>query len=63
MIATVLILVSAVVFAATVWRELDPGAPPPNPDVRRLPPVLLIAINGVLFLAALAVLAGIWIGR
>ena len=50
-------------FVAAVWRELYPGAPPPRPDVHRLPRVLLFALNGFLALVALAVLFGIWFGR
>ncbi|TPG06545.1 YidH family protein [Sphingomonas oligophenolica] len=59
--ASLLILFSAFCFMAGVWRELDPGAPPPMPDVRRLPPALLIGINGSLALTALAALVGIWV--
>ena len=55
----VLILFSAFAFAAGVWRELSPGAPPPRPDTRRLPPALLIAVNGFLVLVSLAALAGV----
>lgn len=62
-IGTVLVLLSAFSFVAAVWRELKPGAPPPNPDVQRLPPAILIAVNGILSLAAIAVLVGIWFGR
>src|SRR4051812_2112731 len=62
-IGTVLIVFAAFSFAAAVWRELDPGAPPPNPDVRRLPPAILVVVNGILLLASLGVLAGIWLGR
>jgi putative membrane protein len=54
-----LILFSAFAFAAGVWRELSPGAPPPRPDTRRLPPALLIAVNGFLVLVSLAALAGV----
>ena len=61
LIATVLILFSAISFVAAVWREIAPGAPPPRPDVRRLPAAALIAINGVLFFATVAVLVGVWI--
>ena len=60
---SVLVLFSAFCFAAAVWRELFPGPPPPRPDVRRLPPPLLIAMNGFLVLVSLAALAGIWIAR
>ena len=34
---SVLAAFAAFCFAAAVWRELYPGAPPPRPDVRRLP--------------------------
>jgi putative membrane protein len=60
---SVLVVFAAFCFAAAVWRELSPGAPPPQPDVRRLPRVLLFALNGFLALVALAALLGIWFGR
>lgn len=63
LVGTVLVLFSAFSFLAGVWRELFPGAPPPRPDVRRLPAPLLIAINGVLAAAAIGVLVGLWLGR
>ena len=40
-------------FMAGVWRELWPGAPPPQPDVRRIPAKALVALNGFLSLSAL----------
>jgi putative membrane protein len=52
----------AAFFAAAVWRELWPGAPP-RPDVRRLPPAALLALNGFLALVCLGALVGIWLGR
>jgi putative membrane protein len=61
--ASVLILFSALSFVAGVWRELDPGAPPPRPDIRRLPPWLLIGVNGFLMLVSLAAFVGIWVVR
>lgn len=57
---SVLLLFSAFCFVAAVWREMRPGAPPPKPDTRRLPPALLGTINGFLMLVALAALVGIW---
>src|SRR3954466_8856224 len=39
---TALILFSAFVFVAGVWRQLFVGAPPPNPDVAALPPQILV---------------------
>jgi putative membrane protein len=58
-----LALFAAFCFAAAVWRELWPGAPPPRPDVRRLPPAALLALNGFLALVCLGALVGIWLGR
>ena len=60
---SVLILFSAFCFVAGVWRDLDAGAPPPRPDIRRLPSWLLIVVNGFLVLVALAALVGIWVMR
>jgi putative membrane protein len=40
-----------------------PGAPPPEPDVRRIHPALLVVVNGFLVLVALAALASVWFGR
>lgn len=60
---TVLVLFSAFCFAAAVWRELFPGAAPPRPDVRRIPPVLFVLFNGFLALVALAALFGVLFGR
>src|SRR3954447_5745968 len=42
---TLLVLFSAFCFCAAVWRQLFPGAPPPQPTVRRIPPALLMIIN------------------
>jgi putative membrane protein len=56
-----LILFSSFCFAAAVWRELSPGAPPPRPDTKRMPAPLLIAINGFLAFVSLVALVGIWI--
>ena len=44
-------------------QMISGGAPPPQPDVRQLPRVLLFALNGFLALVALAVLFGVWFGR
>jgi putative membrane protein len=60
---SLLVLFSAQCFVVAVWRELFPTVTDPNPEVRRLPPVLLIAANGFLTLVALAALFSIWFGR
>lgn len=57
---SVLILFSGFCFAAAVWREMARIAPP-RPDTHKLPPSLLIAVNGFLLLVALAALVGIWL--
>jgi len=60
---TLLVLFSAFCFGAAVWRQLFTGAPPPLPDVQRIPPALLVVVNGFLMLVALAALVTIWFGR
>ena len=60
---TALVLFSAFCFIAGVWRQLFVGAPPPNPDVPRLPPYIMVVLNIFLALVALAALLGIWFGR
>ena len=62
-VGTVLVLFSAFCFGAAVWRQLFPGPPPPKPDTARIPPALLVAVNGFLALVALAALVSIWFGR
>ena len=58
-----LILFSAFCFVAGVWRQLFVGAPPPNPDVPRLPPYIMVVLNIFLAVVALAALFGVWFGR
>lgn len=57
---SLLILFSGFCFAAAVWRQMGSVAPP-RPDTRRIPPALLIALNGFLALVSLAALVGIWV--
>jgi putative membrane protein len=59
---SVLVLFSAFCFAAAVWRQANPGPPPPVPDTSPIWPVILIAVNGFLALVSLAALFEIWIG-
>ena len=58
--ASVLVAFSVFCFAAAIWRQrsLTPSAYPP--DVKRIPPGLLIAVNTFLALVSFAVLIGIW---
>ena len=60
---SLLILFSAFCFGAAVWRNINPGPPPPRPDVPSIKPWLLIAVNGFLALVSLAALVGVWIGK
>src|SRR5688572_16193201 len=60
---SLLVLFSAFCFVVAVWRELFPNVTAPEPEVRRLPPVLLVVSNGFLTLVALAALFSIWFGR
>jgi putative membrane protein len=60
---TLLVLFSAFCFGAAIWRQLNTGAPPPRPDVRRIPPAMLILVNGSLVIVDIAALIGIWFGR
>jgi putative membrane protein len=60
---TLLVLFSAFCFAAAVWRQLFTGAPPPIPDVRRIPPFFLVVVNGFLAIVSFAALLSIWFGR
>ena len=60
---TLLVLFSAFCFGAAVWRQISPGVPPPRPDVRRIPPHILLSVNAVLALVALSALLSIWFGQ
>lgn len=58
--ATVLILFAAFCLIAAVWREIRGIAPPPAPDIPRMSEAILVPVNGVLLLVAIAALVGIW---
>ena len=60
---SVLVLFSMFCFGAAVWRQLNPGLPPPIPTSPRISPALLIAINGFLALVSLFALFGVWFDR
>jgi putative membrane protein len=61
-LGSMLVLFSCFAFAAAIWRELYPGAPPPMPDTRQIPPALLLMVNGCLILVSLSALVSIWFG-
>jgi inner membrane protein YidH len=56
-----LVLFSAFCFVAAVWRELRPGAPPPEPDTRRMPTALLVIVNGFLVFVSFMAVLGVWL--
>jgi putative membrane protein len=57
---SVLILFAVFCLIAAVWRQHHEGLPPPVPDVKPIPPLLLIVLNGFLGLVALSALVGVW---
>ena len=62
--ATLLVLFSGFCFAVAVWRDLRPGHDSrERSDVWRLPPALLLVVNGGLLLVLLGALLGVWFGR
>jgi putative membrane protein len=60
---SVLVAFAVFCFVAAVWRQLQPGVPPPQPDTHRLPPFILVCMNGLLIFVSLAALVQIWFGR
>lgn len=60
---TLLVLFSAFCFGAAVWRQMTPGVPPPQPDVRRIPWGVLLTVNAMLAMVALSALVSIWFGQ
>ena len=62
LIGSFLIAFSAFCFGAAVWRELTPGFST-LADVKRLPTGLLLAVNGLLIVADVATLIGMWVPR
>jgi putative membrane protein len=57
---TVLVAFAGFCLVAAVWRELQGAPPTPHPDIRPLPYALLVPMNFLLLLVALAALVGIW---
>lgn len=60
---TILVLFSSFCFIVAVIREFRPGPPPPEPDVRKIPSILLLIVSGVLVMVSMAALLGVWFGR
>jgi putative membrane protein len=58
---SLLIAFSIFCFGAAIWRYLEPGPPPPVPQLKPIPRGLLIGLNGFLALVSLAALIGLWL--
>src|ERR1044072_1014512 len=58
---SVLILFAAFCLWAGIWRELHPGTDSSRPNVRRIPAGILLTVNFILVIVALAALGGIWL--
>jgi putative membrane protein len=56
----VLIAFACYCLVAAVWRELQGAPPTPQPDIKPLPRALLVPMNFLLLLVAVAALVGIW---
>ena len=58
-----LIAFSGFCFVAAVWRELTPRHLDPQPDTPRIPPAMLLIVNGVLVLVSVAAFVGVLSAR
>ena len=58
---SMLIIFSALCFLAAVWREFAFRSRLDATSIRRIPPVILIALNGFLVIVAVGALIGIWV--
>ena len=58
--ASMLIVFSIFCFGAAIWRHLNPGPPPPVPQLAPIPRAALITVIAFLALVSLAALIGIW---
>jgi putative membrane protein len=57
---SILVIFAGFCLVAAVWRELQGFPRNSQPDIKRIPPALLIPMNFFLLLVALAALVGIW---
>lgn len=55
---TVLIVFAGLCLIAAVWREIHDTMGPP--DLRRIPVILLVPMNALLLLVAIAALVAVW---
>lgn len=59
---SVLIAFAGFCLVAAIWRELQGAAQIKHPDLRRIPKQLLVPMNVLLLLVAVAAMVGIWSG-
>ena len=57
---TVLVTFAGFCLVAAVWRELQGVPPTPQPDIKPIPRAMLVPMNLLLLLVAVAALVGIW---
>ena len=57
---TVLVIFAGFCLVAAVWRELRGTPRLAEPDIRMIPPALLVPMNLLLLLVAIAAMVGIW---
>jgi putative membrane protein len=57
---TVLVIFAGFCLVAAVWREIRGIPRPPEPDIGTIPSALLVPMNLLLLLVAVAALVGIW---
>jgi putative membrane protein len=57
---TVLVIFAGFCLVAAVWREIRGTPRVPEPDIRAIPAELLVPMNCLLILVAIAALVGIW---
>ena len=61
LIGSVLIIFAGFCLIAAVWRELRGTPITPHPDIKPIPVALLVPMNFLLLLVAVAALVGIWL--
>lgn len=59
--SSLLIFFSVFCFGAAIWRYVNPGPPPPKPDVSSIPRTVLFVVSTFLGAVSVAALVGIWL--
>jgi putative membrane protein len=58
---TILVAFAGFCLIAAIWRELSGVEQLRHPDIRPMPKMLLVPLNGLLLLVVVAALVGIWL--